>query len=44
MKEKIKMLRELTGAGVLDCQKALTEAGGDFSKAKEILMTKLGLK
>lgn len=44
MKEKIKTLRELTGAGVLDCQRALIESNGNFSQAKEVLMTKLGLK
>lgn len=37
---KIKQLREKTGAGILDCQKALKEAGGDFDKAVEILRKK----
>ena len=30
-------LRALTGAGVMDCKKALEEAKGDFEKAKKIL-------
>jgi len=33
----VKRLREMTGAGMLDCKKALEEAGGDLEKAKEIL-------
>lgn len=31
--EDIKTLREQTGAGILDCRKALEEAGGDIEKA-----------
>ena len=31
--DQIKKLRELTGARILDCQKALQEAGGDLDKA-----------
>ncbi len=38
----IKKLREETGAGVMDCKKALTEAGGDYKKALE-LVKKRGL-
>ena len=38
--EDIKKLREMTGAGMLDCKKALEEAGGDIEKAKEILRIK----
>jgi len=30
-------LREMTGAGMMDCKKALTEAGGDLDKAVDIL-------
>lgn len=30
-------LRQETGAGVMDCKKALEEAGGDFNKAKDVL-------
>lgn len=36
----VKELRELTGAGILDCKSALEEAGGDFGKAKDILRKK----
>ncbi|MDW8433514.1 MAG: translation elongation factor Ts [Aquificaceae bacterium] len=35
--EMVKTLREMTGAGMLECKKALEEAGGDIEKAKEIL-------
>jgi elongation factor Ts len=35
--EMVKQLREMTGAGMLECKKALEEAGGDIEKAKEIL-------
>lgn len=38
--EAIKKLRELTGAGILDCRKALEEAGGDMDLAVEILRKK----
>lgn len=38
--EIIKELRELTGAGVMDCKSALEEAGCDIKKAKEILKIK----
>jgi elongation factor Ts len=33
----VKNLREQTGAGMMDCKKALNEANGDFEKAIEIL-------
>lgn len=36
----VKQLREKTGAGMMDCKKALTEAGGDIEKAGTILRTK----
>jgi elongation factor Ts len=36
----VKELREKTGAGMLDCKKALEEAGGDMTKASEILREK----
>ena len=39
----VMQLREKTGAGMMDCKKALTEAGGDAEKAIEILRQK-GLK
>jgi elongation factor Ts len=35
--DMVKMLREATGAGVLDSKKALTEYDGDFEKASEAL-------
>lgn len=35
--EDIKKLRAMTGAGLADVKKALTEADGDFTKAKELL-------
>lgn len=35
--EQVKELRNATGAGILDCKKALDEAAGDFDKAAEIL-------
>lgn len=38
--EMIKELRAATGAGVLDCRKALTEANGDFQKAVDFLREK----
>ncbi|HEX9776463.1 MAG TPA: translation elongation factor Ts [Actinomycetota bacterium] len=33
----VKKLREATGAGMMDCKKALQDADGDFDKAKELL-------
>ncbi|BCJ66984.1 translation elongation factor Ts [Polymorphospora rubra] len=36
----VKKLRDLTGAGMMDCKKALTETEGDFDKAVEILRIK----
>lgn len=36
----VKKLRDLTGAGMMDCKKALTEADGDFDKAVEALRIK----
>jgi elongation factor Ts len=36
----VKKLRELTGAGMMDCKKALDETGGDFDKAVELLRVK----
>ena len=41
--EDVKRLREETAAGMLDCKKALDEAGGDYQKAVEIIRVK-GLK
>ena len=36
----VKALRDRTGAGMMDCKAALTEAGGDVEKAVEILRVK----
>lgn len=33
----VKQLRDMTGAGMMDCRKALTETGGDLTKAVEEL-------
>jgi elongation factor Ts len=38
--EDIKKLRELTGAGIMDCKEALKETNGDFEKAIEWLRQK----
>ncbi|MCR1951530.1 MULTISPECIES: translation elongation factor Ts [unclassified Clostridium] len=38
--QSVKELREKTGAGMMDCKKALTEAQGDMEKAVEILREK----
>jgi elongation factor Ts len=40
----VKKLRDLTGAGMMDCKRALEEADGDFEKAVEILRVKQGAK
>ncbi|HEY4428045.1 MAG TPA: elongation factor Ts [Solirubrobacteraceae bacterium] len=40
----VKALRDRTGAGMMDCKKALTEAGGDVEKAIEILRVRQGKK
>lgn len=33
----VKELREMTGAGMMDCKKALTETNGDMDAAVEVL-------
>lgn len=38
--QDVNKLRQMTGAGMMDCKKALTEAGGDFEQAIEILRKK----
>ena len=38
--DQVKQLREKTGAGMMDCKTALTEAGGDIDKAVELLRKK----
>lgn len=40
----VKELREKTDAPMMECKKALTEAGGDLAKAEEILRVRLGNK
>ena len=41
---EVKELRERTGAGMMECKKALEEAGGDMKKAEELLRIKSGAK
>jgi elongation factor Ts len=36
----VKELREMTGAGMMDCKSALAESGGDMDKAVDVLRTK----
>ena len=38
--QQVKQLREKTGAGMMDCKTALTEAAGDMEKAVELLRKK----
>jgi elongation factor Ts len=38
--EAVKELRDKTGISVMECKKALTEAGGDMEKAMEVLKTR----
>lgn len=38
--QMVKELRESTGAGMMECKKALTEAEGDFDKAVDVLRTR----
>src|SRR3954470_14178682 len=40
----VKELRELTGLGMMECKKALSESGGDIKKAEELLRVKSGAK
>ncbi|MEX2238242.1 MAG: translation elongation factor Ts [Dehalococcoidia bacterium] len=35
--DDVRRLRETSGAGIMDCKRALEEAGGDFEKAVEVL-------
>ncbi len=44
MMDKIKELREKTGAGIMDAKKALEEANGDMAKAMDIIKAKGILK
>ena len=36
--EQIRALRDLTGAGIMDCKRALEEAQGDIKKASQAIM------
>ncbi|MEQ9568826.1 MAG: translation elongation factor Ts [Longimicrobiales bacterium] len=38
--KQVKELRDLTGAGMMDCKKALEETGGDLDKAVDLLRSK----
>jgi len=38
--DQVKKLRDLTGAGMMDCKRALQETGGDIDKAIELLREK----
>ncbi len=38
--DQVKRLREMTGAGMMDCKRALQESGGDVDKAVELLRQK----
>jgi elongation factor Ts len=38
--EQVKKLRDLTGAGMMDCKRALQETGGDLDKAVDLLRQK----
>ncbi|HWY17409.1 MAG TPA: elongation factor Ts [Solirubrobacteraceae bacterium] len=40
----VKALRDRTGAGMMDCKRALTDAGGDLERAIELLRLKQGKK
>ena len=41
---RVKELRERTGAGMMECKKALQEADGDLKKAEDLLRIKSGAK
>jgi len=41
---QVKQLRDMTGAGMMDCKKALEESGGDIDAAVELLRVRLGDK
>ena len=40
MKDQVQKLRDITGAGVMDCKRALEEDGGDFDKAVAVIHEK----
>ena len=41
---QVKELREMTGAGMMDCKKALTECDGDMTKAVDWLRERVSLR
>ena len=41
---RVKELREITGLGMMECKRALEEAGGDIKKAEDLLRIKSGAK
>jgi elongation factor Ts len=40
----VKRLRDATGAGMMDCKRALTDADGDFDRAAELVRERTGAK
>jgi elongation factor Ts len=42
--QDVKALRDRTGAGMMDCKRALQESGGDIDGAEELLRVRLGNK
>ncbi len=40
----VKRLRDATGAGMMDCKRALTDADGDFERAAELVRERTGAK
>lgn len=42
--DQVKQLRNKTGAGMMECKKALVEAGGELKKAEELLRIRSGTK
>lgn len=44
MSNPVVQLREETGAGIMDCKRAMEEAGGDIEKAKQILLANSAAK
>ena len=42
--QMVKELRDMTGLGMMECKKALTETGGDMKAAEDLLRIKSGAK
>jgi elongation factor Ts len=40
----VKELREITGLGMMECKKALTESNGDMKAAEDLMRIKSGAK